>query len=192
MAKRVAPSRHQADNSAGNFTSAACNDWPDVRRFHVGTDHSESTPDAGYTTACASSAILSINFLAFRGSPYTGLAARPVGASARSITHEEAVRHRNLEQRQHDGEGQSPDDAGRHRPPIEQGGLAQGPNADLDRGTDYASATEQRKKPVGSKANRGMSGYSKGSDDRRGYRSARWGSSGIPKSDSAPSRSRRA
>lgn len=70
MAKRVAPSRHQADNSAGNFTSAACNDWPDVRRFHVGTDHSESTPDAGYTTACASSAILSINFLAFRGSPY--------------------------------------------------------------------------------------------------------------------------
>ncbi len=53
-----------------SFTSAACNDWPDVRRFHVGTDHCESTPDAGYTTACASSAILSINFLAFRGSPY--------------------------------------------------------------------------------------------------------------------------
>ena len=49
----------------------------------------------------------------------------------------------------------------------------------LDRGTDYASVTEQRKRPVGSKANRGMSGYSKGSDDRRGYRSTRWGSSGI-------------
>ena len=45
-------------------------------------------------------------------------------------------------------------------------------SADLDRGTDYASATEQRKRPVGSKANRGMSGYSKGSDDQRGYRSA--------------------
>ena len=72
MASRVAPSRHQADNPAGSRTLAACTDWPDVRRFHVGTDHCESTTDAGYTTARASyPPELSINFLAFRGSPYT-------------------------------------------------------------------------------------------------------------------------
>lgn len=75
MAKRVAPSRHQADNPAGNFMSAACNDWPDVRRFHVGTDHSESTPDAGYTTACASPLAKTIDqFPCFLGeSIYDGL-----------------------------------------------------------------------------------------------------------------------
>mgnify|MGYP007060372383 CR=1 FL=1 len=43
MAKRVAPSRNDADNPAGNFMSAAGNDWHCVRRFHVGTDHSQST-----------------------------------------------------------------------------------------------------------------------------------------------------
>lgn len=32
----------------GNNAPAACNDWHDVRRFHVGTGHSESTLDAGY------------------------------------------------------------------------------------------------------------------------------------------------
>jgi hypothetical protein len=76
MAQRVAPSRHQADNPSGSTvafdTPAARNDWHDVRRFHVGTDHYESTQDAGYTTARAS--VLSktkINFFAFWGSPYT-------------------------------------------------------------------------------------------------------------------------
>lgn len=75
MAQRVAPSRHQADNPSGSTvefdTPAACNDWHDVRRFHVGTDHYESTRDAGYTTARAS--VLSkakINLFAFWGSPY--------------------------------------------------------------------------------------------------------------------------
>jgi len=54
MAKRVAPSRNDADNSAGSFMLAACNDWHCVRRFHVGTGQREPTYDAGYTTACAS------------------------------------------------------------------------------------------------------------------------------------------
>ena len=53
MTNRVAPSRHHADNPAGSFMSAVSNDWHDVRRFHVGTGHSAPTPDAGYTTACA-------------------------------------------------------------------------------------------------------------------------------------------
>ena len=74
MSNRVAPSRHQADNPAGNFTSAACTDWHDVRRFHVGTDHCASTSDAGYTTACASAQpSLSISLLPLRGSPYMRL-----------------------------------------------------------------------------------------------------------------------
>jgi len=72
MAKRVAPSRNDADNPAGSFMLAACNDWHYVRRFHVGTGHSEPTIDAGYTTACASQKPdLSISSLDFGGSPYT-------------------------------------------------------------------------------------------------------------------------
>lgn len=71
MAKRVAPSRNDADNSAGSLTLAACNDWHCVRRFHVGTGHTEPTYDAGYTTACASQQPeLSISSLDFGGSPY--------------------------------------------------------------------------------------------------------------------------
>ena len=42
-AQRVAPSRHQADNPAGSIMPAACSDWHDVRRFHVGTDHNAHT-----------------------------------------------------------------------------------------------------------------------------------------------------
>ena len=72
MANRVAPTRIDADNTDGSFMRAACTDWRSVGRFHVGTDHNESTPDAGYTTACISLwPELSINFLAFWGSPYT-------------------------------------------------------------------------------------------------------------------------
>ena len=48
MANRVAPTRIDAVNSAGNFTSAACSDWRAVGRFHVGTGHREPTIDAGY------------------------------------------------------------------------------------------------------------------------------------------------
>ena len=71
MANRVAPSRIDAVNSAGSLR-VALSDWRTVRRFHVGTGHTEPTIDAGYTTACASdSPDLSISFLAFRGSPYT-------------------------------------------------------------------------------------------------------------------------
>jgi hypothetical protein len=52
MAPRVTPAPIDADNSSGNFTSAACSDWrTGVRRFHVGTGHTEPTHDAGYTTA---------------------------------------------------------------------------------------------------------------------------------------------
>ena len=72
MAKRIAPTRIDADNSAGSSTLAACNDWRTVSRFHVGTGHREPTPDAGYTTACAfQPPELSISFLDFWGSPYT-------------------------------------------------------------------------------------------------------------------------
>ena len=71
MANRVAPARFDADNSAGNYTSAARSDWRSVSRFHVGTGHTEPTYDAGYTTACASyPPNLSISFLAFWGSLY--------------------------------------------------------------------------------------------------------------------------
>ncbi len=45
------PTPIDADNSAGSFTPAARNDWRSVRRFHVGTGHTEPTSDAGYTTA---------------------------------------------------------------------------------------------------------------------------------------------
>jgi len=71
MANRVAPARIDADNPAGNCTSAVCSDWRAVRRFHVGTDQRESTIDAGYTTACASyPPQLSISFLTFWGRWY--------------------------------------------------------------------------------------------------------------------------
>jgi len=49
MANWVVPTSLDADNSAGSFTLAACNDWRSgVRRFHVGTGHHELTSDAGY------------------------------------------------------------------------------------------------------------------------------------------------
>lgn len=54
---------------------AACTDWHRVRRFHVGTDHNESTSDTGYTTACAPSVISIDQFPCFLGeSIYAGLA----------------------------------------------------------------------------------------------------------------------
>ena len=75
MANRVVPTPPDADNPAGSFTLAACNDWRvGVRRFHVGTGHLEPTHDAGYTTA--GSLVLpqlSINPLLPGGSPYTRL-----------------------------------------------------------------------------------------------------------------------
>ena len=40
MAKEVAPTRIDADNTAGSLL-AACSDWRSVRRFHVGTGHKE-------------------------------------------------------------------------------------------------------------------------------------------------------
>ena len=71
MAIEVAPTRFDADNSAGS-QAAACNDWRSVGRFHVGTGHPVPTSDAGYTTACVSSLpSLSISSLAIGGSPYT-------------------------------------------------------------------------------------------------------------------------
>lgn len=96
MANRVAPSRHHADNPAGSFMPAACNDWHDVRRFHVGTGHSAPTPDAGYTTACATqkpNLSLSLGFwgesiyegLASPGS-YAELGTPSTGAVSRSDT----------------------------------------------------------------------------------------------------------
>ena len=52
MATWVVPTPLDADNSAGSFTLAACNDWrTGVRRFHVGTGHDKLTYDAGYTSA---------------------------------------------------------------------------------------------------------------------------------------------
>ncbi len=70
MAKRIAPTRIDADNSSGSLP-AACTDWRTVSRFHVGTGHREPTPDAGHTTACAFQLPnLSFSFLDFRGSPY--------------------------------------------------------------------------------------------------------------------------
>lgn len=47
MANRVAPPRIDALNSAGSLR-AALTDWRTVRRFHVGTGHTELTTDAGY------------------------------------------------------------------------------------------------------------------------------------------------
>jgi hypothetical protein len=53
MAKRVALSCHDQrkspwDNPSGSFMPAACNNWHDVRRFPIGTGHTEPTYDAGY------------------------------------------------------------------------------------------------------------------------------------------------
>ena len=63
-------SYEKVSNSAGSLRTAL-SDWRTVRRFHVGTGHTEPTTDAGYTTACASDLPdLSISFIAFRGSPY--------------------------------------------------------------------------------------------------------------------------
>ena len=76
MATRVVPTSLDADNSAGSFTLAACNDWrSEVRRFHVGTGHHEPTSDAGYTTAGSPYLPqLSISPLPLRGeSIYAGL-----------------------------------------------------------------------------------------------------------------------
>jgi len=71
MANWVAPTRIDADNSAGSFMRAARTDWRSVGRFHVGTGQIEPTIDAGYTTACASiQPKISISFLVFWGSPY--------------------------------------------------------------------------------------------------------------------------
>lgn len=42
MAKRVVPTRIDADTFAGS-SRAACSDWRSVRRFHVGTGHQEPT-----------------------------------------------------------------------------------------------------------------------------------------------------
>src|SRR5438105_10338348 len=73
MANRVVPTPLDADNSAGSFTLAACNDWrSDVRRFHVGTGQHEPTSDAGYTTAGSPFLPeLTISLLLCGGSPYT-------------------------------------------------------------------------------------------------------------------------
>lgn len=49
---------------------AACNDWHGVCRFHVGTHHHASTPDAGYTTAGVSLSPETSIYLAFWASPY--------------------------------------------------------------------------------------------------------------------------
>lgn len=67
MANRVAPTRIDAVNSAGDLR-ADLSDWRTVGRFHVGTGHIEPTIDAGYTTKCAiQQPELSISFLAFWG-----------------------------------------------------------------------------------------------------------------------------
>src|SRR5262249_10269461 len=86
MATRVAPTPPDADNPAGSFTLAACNDWRfGVRRFHVGTGHHQPTHDAGYTTAGSPSRPpLSISLLLPRGSPYTWLGGSNHGIHCRS------------------------------------------------------------------------------------------------------------
>ena len=72
MAKRVAPTRIDADNSAGSITPAACTDWRTVGRFHVGMGQREPSIDAGYTTACAFQLAKAIDhFFVFWGGPYT-------------------------------------------------------------------------------------------------------------------------
>jgi hypothetical protein len=75
MANRVVPAALDADNSAGSFSLAACNDWRStVRRFHVGTGLLEPTSDAEYTTAGSPYLPqLSINLFLCGGSPYTWL-----------------------------------------------------------------------------------------------------------------------
>ena len=71
MAKRVAPLRNDADNTAGSFMLAACNDWHCGRRSDVGTGQRDLTYDAGYTTACVyPKPELSVSSLDLGGSPY--------------------------------------------------------------------------------------------------------------------------
>lgn len=85
MANWVAPTRIDADNSAGSFMPAARTDWRSVGRFHVGTGHTEPTSDAGYTTACASiPPELSISFLVFGGVHIREV--RPVGSQRKHQT----------------------------------------------------------------------------------------------------------
>ena len=78
MANRVHPTPIDADNPSGSLP-AACNDWRigDADSMSARTT-TESTVDAGYTTAGASQkAKLSISFLLLWGSPYmSGYAAR--------------------------------------------------------------------------------------------------------------------
>lgn len=53
MARRIVLTRIDADNSSGravtNDLRAACTGWRSMGRLHVGTGHTESTCDAGYT-----------------------------------------------------------------------------------------------------------------------------------------------
>ena len=78
MANRVTSAPLDADNSSSSFTPAACNDWrTGVRRFHVGTGHTEPTSDAGYTTAGSPLLPKPISLFLLGGSPYTlGVQAR--------------------------------------------------------------------------------------------------------------------
>jgi hypothetical protein len=75
MANRVHPTPIDADNSSGSMnesSAAACSDWRfgDADSMSARTT-TESTPDAGYTTAGASpTANLSVSFLRLWGSPY--------------------------------------------------------------------------------------------------------------------------
>jgi hypothetical protein len=72
MANRVHPTPTDADNSSGSLP-AACIDWRlgDADSMSARTT-TESTLDAGYTTAGASlTAKLSVSFLRLGGSPYT-------------------------------------------------------------------------------------------------------------------------
>ena len=71
MANRVVPTPTDADNSYGSFTPAARSVWRSVRRFHVGTGHTEPTLDAGYTTAGSPLLPKPISLFLLGGSPYT-------------------------------------------------------------------------------------------------------------------------
>jgi len=72
MAKRVHPTRIDADNTSGS-PAAACIDWRMCDADSMSArDTNDPTPDAGYTTAGDSQqATLSVSFLRLRGSPYT-------------------------------------------------------------------------------------------------------------------------
>jgi hypothetical protein len=61
MAQRFVTPRTDADNSSGSVMPAARSDWRTVRRFHVGTGHPEPNNDAGYTTAGAFRAAITID-----------------------------------------------------------------------------------------------------------------------------------